>query len=327
MKRRHLVLGLGGALCWGLWPRASPAQHLPPPVVGFLRSASNNGAEHILDAYRKGLSAMGFTEGLNVRVLYRSADGNVSRLPAIAAELVRERVSLIACNQISALAAKSLTSEIPIAFAGGSDPVRDGLVESYSRPGRNVTGIVFFAGLLGGKRLEILSQLIPKAAPIGVLVNPDAIDTEAERSDVIAAARAIGRQLIVREVRATRDFEPAFAALAGERVGALFVGTGAFMNTRRELLVELSARNKLPAVYPWREAAIAGGLISYGASISDAYRQLGLYSGRILKGEKAAELPIMRSSRFELVINLKTARALGISVPATLLAIADEVIE
>jgi putative ABC transport system substrate-binding protein len=327
MKRRDFIVGLGGLTSSGVLPGALRAQQRSSPVIGFLRSASNIGAEHIIGAYRQGLADEGFTEERNVRVLYASAEGNVSRLPALTMELVRQQVSLIACNQISAIAAKAATSTIPIVFAGGSDPVQDGLVESLNRPGRNITGVVFFAGLLGAKRMELLSQLVPKAMSIGLLVNPLAIDTEAERRDVIAAAQTIGKHLVVRDVQADQDFEAAFASFAARGVDAVFVGTGAFMNTRRTMIVALAARHRLPAVYPWREAAMAGGLMSYGASISDAYRQLGLYSGRILKGEKPTELPVMRSSRFEMAINLKTARALGISVPATLLAIAEEVIE
>jgi putative ABC transport system substrate-binding protein len=236
-------------------------------------------------------------------------------------------VSVIVGNLVSALAAKAQTSTVPIVFATGSDPVLDGLVGSLNRPGGNVTGLVFFAAVLGAKRLELLRQLVPKATTIGVLVNPGISNTEAERSDVQAAAKAIGQQLVILDARDARDIEAAFATFVERGAGALFVGAGSFMNAHREHIVALAAKHALPASYALRESVAAGGLMSYGASITDAYRQVGVYAGRILKGENPGELPVMRSTKVELVLNLKTARTLGLDIPPTLLALADEVIE
>ncbi|MCC6779845.1 MAG: ABC transporter substrate-binding protein [Hyphomicrobiales bacterium] len=243
------------------------------------------------------------------------------------AEFLDRRVDVIVGNQIAALAAKAATTSTPIIFAGGSDPVQDGLVASLNRPGGNITGLVFFAGLLGAKRFELLRQLVPRATTFAMLVNPNAPDTEEERKDVQAAAGALGKQLLNLDVGTDREIEAAVATFAGRKVDALFVGTGAFMNTRRERLVALAALHRLPAVYPWREAVTAGGLMSYGASITDAYRQVGVYAGRVLKGEKPADLPVMRSAKFELVLNLETARSLSLDIPPVLLALADDVVE
>jgi putative ABC transport system substrate-binding protein len=324
MRRREFITLFGGAAAW---PLAGLAQQPVVPVIGFLRSASNTGAMHLVTAFRRGLKETGFVEGQNVAVEYQSAEGQLDRLPTLVAELIRRPVAVIVGNQISMLVAKAATKTIPIVFAGGSDPVRDGLVTSLNRPGGNVTGVVFFAGLLGAKRLELLHQLVPKAITVAMLVNPNAPDTEVERRDVQAAAHAIGRQLVMVDVSTDREIETAFATFVMRDAGALFVGTGAFFNTRRERLVALAARHRLPVIYPWREAVAAGGLMSYGASITDAYRQVGVYAGRILKGEKPADLPVMRSTKFEFVMNLRTAKALGLDVPPTLLALADEVIE
>lgn len=243
------------------------------------------------------------------------------------AELIRQWVAVITGNFPSALAAKATTTTLPIVFTTGSDPVSDGLVASLNRPGGNITGAVFFGGLLGAKRLGLLRQLVPKAATIAVLRGPGTSDTEAERRDVPAAALAIGQQLIVLDANSDRDIETAFATFVQRGTGALLVGGGAFMNSRRERLVALAARHSLPTSYSPREAVVAGGLMSYGPSITDAYRQAGIYAGRILNGEKPGDLPVIRSTKFEFVINLKIAETLGLTIPSGILAIADEVIE
>jgi len=267
-------------------------------------------------------------EGQNVAIEFRSADNQRDRLPALVADLLGRPVSVIAGDNVAALAAKAATKTIPIVFAGGGDPVQEGLVASLNRPGGNVTGVNFFAGVLGPKRLELLLQLVPKATTIAVLVNPNTTETEEERRDVQAAARAIGRQLVILDVSSDRDIELAFATFAQRGAGALLIGSGGFLNSsKRERLVALAARHRLLAVYAVREAVVVGGLMSYGPSITDAYRQVGVYTGRILKGEKPADLPVMQSTKFQLVLNLKTAKALGLEVPPTLLALADEVIE
>jgi putative ABC transport system substrate-binding protein len=297
------------------------------PVIGFLRSTSLVEFPHLVTAFRQGLNEIGFIEGQNVVIELRSAEDRHDRLLALVAELVRRPVNVIVGNAVASVAAKAATTTIPIVFATGSDPVREGLVASLSRPGGNVTGVHFFGVVLGAKRLELLRQLMPKATSMGVLVQPNIRNTEAERSDLLAAAQAVGQQLIVLDATSRRDIEAAFAAFVQQGAGALLVGGGAFMNSNRERLVALAARHKLPAIYAWREAVVAGGLMSYGTSQSDAYRQAGIYAGRILKGEKPGDLPVMQATKFELVINLKAAKTLGLDIPDKLLALADEVIE
>ena len=324
MKRREFIKLVGGA---AVWPLAARAQQPAIPVVGFLRSTSLASSTHLVTAFLRGLKETGYTEGQNVMVEYRWADNQADRLPALADDLVRRQVAVIVANSTSTFAVKAATTTTPIVFLTGSDPVEGGLVTRLNRPGDNVTGVVFFSDDLGAKRLELLRQFAPKATIIGVLVNPNHPGTEDERRNVQTAARAVGQQLIVLDVRSDRDIETAFATLVQRGAGALLVGSGAFLFSKRERLVALVANHALPASFAQRDSVTAGGLMSYGTSITDAYRQTGIYAGRILKGEKPADMPVMRSTKFEFVINLKTAKALGLAVPPTLLATADEVIE
>ena len=325
MRRREFITLLGGTAA--AWPFAARAQQPTMPVVGFLRSATLADVPHWVAAFRQGLKEAGFVEGQNVAIEFRSADNQLDRLPALVADLIRQPVAVIVGNTDAALAAKAATTTVPIVFASGSDPVRDGLVASLNRPGGNVTGLVYFAAVLGAKRLELLRQLVPRATTIAVLVNPNTPLTEAERKDVQTAAQAIGQQLIIFDISSDRDIETAFAAFVQRGAGALLVGTGGFLNSNRERIAAVANRHALPASYSQREGVVAGGLMSYGPSISDAYRQAGIYSGRILNGEKPADLPVIRSTKFELVLNLKTAKALSLTIPPSLLVAADEVIE
>jgi putative tryptophan/tyrosine transport system substrate-binding protein len=297
------------------------------PVIGFLRSTSFADSTPFVTTFRQGLKETGFVESQNVAIEYRSADNQLDRLPALVADLVRVPVAAMVVNAPAANVAKSATTTVPIVFVTGSDPVKDGLVASLNRPSGNVTGVSFLVGALGAKRLELLRQLVPKATTIGALVNPNSAETEAERKDVEAAAQAIGPQLIILDVGTSRDIETAFATFIQRGVSALIVGSGPFLTSHREQIVAMAAHHALPAIYNLRDYALAGGLMSYGTSITEAYRQVGIYTGRILKGEKPADLPVMQSTKFEFVINLKTAKTLSLTVPATLLALADEVIE
>jgi putative ABC transport system substrate-binding protein len=324
MRRRDFLGFVGGA---AVWPRTALAQQSALPAVGYFRSTSASGFEHLIAAFRQGLRVSGFVEGQNVAVEHRYADNQPDRLPALAADLIRRPVAVIVGNTPAALAAKVATTTVPIVFATGSDPVRDGLVTSLNRPSANVTGVVFFSGLLGAKRLELLRQVAPKANTIAMLINSVTREAEEERRDAQIAAQAIGLQIVALDATTERDIAPAFATFAERKCGALIVGSGALLNSNRDLIVALAARHALPASYSLREFAVAGGLMSYGASQPDAYQQAGIYAGRILKGEKPADLPVMRSTKFEFVLNLKSAKELGLELPPTLLALADEVIE
>ncbi len=324
MRRREFLGVLVGV---ATLPLAARAQQPAIPVVGFLRSTSLASSTHLVTAFLRGLKETGYTEGQNVMIEYRWADNQADRLPALADDLVRRQVAVIVANSTSAFAVKAATTTIPMVFLTGSDPIEGGLVTNLNRPGDNITGVVFFSDELGTKRLELLRQFVPKATTVGVLVNPNHPGTEDERRNVQAAARAVGEQLIVLDVHSDHDIETAFATLVQRGAGALLVGSGAFLFSNRDRLVELAARHALPTSFAQRESVTAGGLMSYGTSITDASRQTGIYAGRILKGEKPADLPVMRSTKFEFVLNLKTAKTLGLEIPAELLATADEVIE
>jgi putative ABC transport system substrate-binding protein len=325
MHRREFITLTAGAVT--TWSLAALAQQSAMPVIGFLRSASLADAANLVTGFRQGLKQAGFVEGQNVVIEFHSANDHPDRLQALVAELIHQPVAVIVVNGGAVLTAKAATTTIPIVFVGGDDPVRDGLVASFNRPGGNVTGVVFTAAGLGGKRLELLRWLVPKVTTIGILMDPHGTSTQAERSDMQAAALAIQQQLIILDVSSDRDIETAFPALIQRGAGALLIGVGPFLYSRREKLVALAARYELPTSYPLREFAMTGGLMSYGTSIMDAYRQAGIYTGQIIKGEKTGELPITQSSKFEFVINLKTAKTLGLEVPPNLLALADEAIE
>ena len=324
LKRRELISLLGGAVAW---PLAARAQQPAMPAIGFLRSTPSASYTHLVAAFHRGLKDEGFTEGQNVSVEYRFADNQVGRLPGLVAELLRLPVAVIVANVNAALAAMAATTTVPIVFATGSDPVVDGLVTSLNRPGGNVTGVSFVSGLLGTKRLDMLRQLVPAAATVAMLVGTDTLEARIERRDVELAAQALGQQLIIAPVTNVGEFDGAFRSIVGRGAKALLVGTGPFLTSTREQVVALAARHAIPAVYSLREFVVVGGLMSYGASIAEAYRQTGIYAGRVLKGEKPADLPVMQSTKFELAINLKTAKALGLTVPDKVLSIADEVIE
>jgi ABC-type uncharacterized transport system substrate-binding protein len=322
IERRKFLATLGGA---AVWPLAARAQQPAMPLVGFLRSGTI--ADDRVTAFRQGLKEAGFIEGQNVAIEYRSDEGQTERLPLLVADLLRRQVALIVGNTASALAAKAATTTVPIVFSTGGDPVRDGLVASLNRPGGNATGISFVSAEVGAKQLGLLRELQPGLARIAVVVDPKWPITEPFVSQVRAAASAMGQQIDLLYVSSGREIETAFTTLVQRAAGALHVGIGGFMASQRERIVALAARHRLPAIYPWREAVADGGLMSYGTSVNDSYRQAGIYAGRILKGEKPDDLPVVLPTKFELLINLKTAKALGLEIPDKLLALADEVIE
>ena len=327
MKRREFITLLGAAAA--AWPLAVRAQMNAMPVVGFLGTGSSKSDAFRVAAVRQGLMEAGYVEGRNVAFEYRWAEDQYDRLPPLAAELVRREVAVIASmgGITSALAAKSATATIPIVFEIGGDPIKVGLVASLSRPGGNLTGVSTLIGTLVAKQFEVLHETVPTAALIGFLVNPALADAATQMKNALAAAESVGQKLLVVQAHTDSELEAAFGTLVQQRAGALVIGADPFLGSRRDKLVELAGRQKLPTIYSLREFAAAGGLMSYGSSITEAHRIVGLYAGRVLKGENPADLPVQQSTKVELVVNLKTAKALGLTVPPQIVARADEVIE
>jgi putative ABC transport system substrate-binding protein len=326
MRRREFLVVLGGTAL--TWPLAVRAQQGPTPVIGFISARSPAESASVEAAFRFGLKELGYVEGQNVHIAFRWAEGKYERLPALATDLVERKVAIIAAfGPPTAVAAKEATSTIPIVFNIGVDPVAMGLVPRFNRPGGNVTGVSFFTAALGAKRLGLLRELVSKPGVVAILVNSTISEGVTQARDLQEAAQELREQVVVLNAATDAEIEAAFTKLSQQPAIAIVVGSDPFFDSRRDRIIALAAHHAIPAIYHWREFAAAGGLMSYGASIADAYRQVGLYVARILRGEKAADLPIMQPTKFELVINLKTAKALGIDVPATVLARTDEVIE
>jgi putative ABC transport system substrate-binding protein len=327
MRRREFIKLFGGAAA--AWPFAARAQQAAMPIVGWLNSEAPDGEYNLMAAaFRQGLSETGFVEGRNLKIEYQWARGQIDRLPALVAELVRHQVAVIAAaGTVSARAAKAATTTVPIVFSVATDPIAMGLVASLNRPGGNATGVANLMVELGQKQLELLHELVPAVTTMAVLVNPSFPAAERQAQDMQAAAHKLGLELHVMHASTERELDAVFAKIVDLRVGALAITADAFFLNRREQIIALAAQHSLPATSPWSEAAAAGGLMSYGTSDTESYRQLGSYAGRILKGEKPAELPVQQSTKFELIINLKTAKALGIEVPLPMLMRVDKVIE
>ena len=326
MRRREFITLLGGAAA--TWTVVAQAQQSAMPVIGFLSSLSLAETEHLVAAFRQGLGDIGYVTGQNVTIEYRFAEGRYDRLPVQVAELLGLRVAAIAAiGPPAALAAKSATTTIPIVFTSGADPVKAGLVASLNRPGGNVTGVSLFGSMLSPKRMELVLELASAGAPLALLINPNYSEAAGELRDVEAAAQARGRPLVIVNASNESEFAGAFESIIRQRAGALVVGSDPFFFSRRRQLVAMAAQHKLPAIYEWRDFAVDGGLMSYGTIGTGVYRQAGIYVGKILKGEKPADLPVSQPTKFEFVLNLKTAKALGLIVPSSLLVAADEVIE
>jgi putative ABC transport system substrate-binding protein len=326
MRRRDFIRSVGGAAM--AWPLAARAQQPVMPVIGYLGPRSRESDAHLVSAFQHGLSETGYVEGRNVAMEFRWAEGQFDRLPALAAELVRRPVAVLAASSpVVTLAAKATTTTVPIVFVTGVDPVKLGVVASLARPGANVTGVTFFAAELGSKRLGLLRELVPNVTVIAMLINSNFPEAEGQLKDVQEAARTLGLQLIVLRASTDREMETAFASLVQQGAHALVVAADSFFFFRRDQVATLAAGHAIPAIYPLRDYAAAGGLVSYGTDFVDAYRQAGIYAGRIIKGEKPADLPVQRSTKFELVINLKTAKGLGLEFPNSMQLLADEVIQ